>query len=341
MRFKKIIIFTFLIFVLLFSSINIYAAENNVSVQAGPTNGTTFEIDGQITWKEYIQENQPEKFTLTSNGVYWDEYRIVDNQNDFVHPDDLIETKIYYVYSPCNKDHTYNMSLIYGKWLCEARCFRYSCTTCGYSYSEVIEPSTEHSYATDLATYVAPTCTTSGYSKSICKQCGAFKSEEILPLNPEGHITIGATCIDAGTCKYCGVTTTTNSYKHNIVEATCENSSYCLDCGEIFSEPRGHELNVLKRCKLCDYKEEIFPKANEKINTFWGNVKTFFKGDDEEENKGLIGSIVSFFKGDEDKSWGVSDVYRMVLMAIPVVFLLYIIIYFAIKIKKHKDKNLK
>ncbi len=268
MKNKKI--YLIIVFVLLFvvlCSFSVNAENNKVTIVATPLIGTSFEIEGEITWKEYIQNNKPDKFTYTSDGVYWNEYRIsIDQSKNYVSPNDVIELTHYYALSECNKSHTYTSTLFAGTWLCETRYFRNTCSICGYQYFETVEPQLEHSYGLDLNTYISPTCTSLGYARYICRNCGAFKEEETLPINPEGHITVGATCIEAGICSKCGEITTTNPYHHNMSVRSCTEGEVCQDCGKLGKDALGHDLNVLGKCQRdgCSYS---------KVSTWWkGNV---------------------------------------------------------------------
>ena len=62
---KKIkIVSIFLIFLTLISTLllPVNASGNSVSIITGPIGGTSFEIDVEITWAQYIKTYNPEKF---------------------------------------------------------------------------------------------------------------------------------------------------------------------------------------------------------------------------------------------------------------------------------------
>ena len=73
---------------------------------------------------------------------------------------------------------------------------KYTCSTCGDSYSEAIAKTKEHSYLPSKI--VEPTCESEGYVLYRC-ECGHSYNGDVTPAT--GHSYNGDTCVDCGESK--------------------------------------------------------------------------------------------------------------------------------------------
>ena len=119
----------------------------------------------------------------------------------------------------------------------------YTCTICGVSYTEVIDP-VGHSYKSVVT---APTCTDKGYTKHTCNSCGyMYTSNEVAAAGHNYSTKVTApTCTKTGyttyTCKTCGYSYKGNetavvahSYTTKVTPPTCTSAGYttytCKNC---------------------------------------------------------------------------------------------------------------
>ena len=214
----------------------------------------------------------------------WDEYSTADFHAAYPMAENNYATG-------CN--HTYESAITTEPTCNEKGEQTYTCTKCGYFYTEVI-PSTGHSY---VAVVTAPTCTERGYTTHTCSSCG--DSYQNAFVDATGHsydtgvITKEATCAEAGiktfTCADCKASYTVeipvvdHSYdKTEIVAPACDEKGYtshiCSVCGDsyhdTFVDATGHSYDAgvvtkeatctavgtkIFTCSVCknSYTEEI------------------------------------------------------------------------------------
>ena len=241
-------------------SVNVSAADNEVTIIIGLTGGTKFTVDGEITWLEYINNNKPYKLTYSEIGIYYDGYRIHKyGTNDYVSPYDVIVPDVYAGTSACNLIHSYNSEMLGGlPTNCYPITYRHTCTICGYMYFEQVPSAIPHTIALDSTTYVRPTCTSTGYEAYACTVCGYVQSSNILPKIEHDFIieSLSGTVypcveqINKYSCKNCDYSytetiqpTKSHSFGVNLntyVRPTCTSTGYesieCTICGLVQSQ---------------------------------------------------------------------------------------------------------
>lgn len=127
---------------------------------------------------------------------------------------------------------------------------------------------------------IPATCTTDGYTKTVCDVCGHIGISDVVPAfghteaaAPDcthgslcatcgeyygealGHIGGTPTCDNKPVCDRCGEEY--GSPEHTIVEATCSKGSYCSACGDIFSEKVSHKPVYTVKDKVVTYTCEF------------------------------------------------------------------------------------
>ena len=127
-----------------------------------------------------------------------------------------------------------------------------------------------------------PTCTTDGYTTTVCDKCGHIGISDIVSAfghtqaaeptcdhgylcatcneyygEALGHIGGTPTCTAQPVCERCNEPY--GSPSHTVVEATCSAGSYCSACGETFSEKVSHKPVysvtadvVTYKCQYCE-----------------------------------------------------------------------------------------
>ena len=151
--------------------------------------------------------------------------------------------------SGCN--HTYESAITTEPTCNEKGEQTYTCTKCGYFYTEVI-PSTGHNY---VAVVTAPTCTEKGYTTHTCSGCGDTYQNAFVDAT--GHSYDAGVVTKEPTCAAVGVKTFTcatckDSYtvdipmidhvydKTEVVAPTCDEKGYtshiCSACGTSYAD---------------------------------------------------------------------------------------------------------
>ena len=203
---KKIkIVSIFLIFLTLISTLllPVNASGNSVSIITGPIGGTSFEIDVEITWAQYIKTYNPEKFHYNGYGVYWDEYRIYSDQGKtLIAYDDLIVPGVYYAISPCGKTHDWRDTRIV---IQTPNCQRpliieEECSICLFNRERVDESFVSVDHSNVEIEHIPATCFNNGLIKYKCESCEEITEEILNQLN---HRARPATCEEASICLYC------------------------------------------------------------------------------------------------------------------------------------------
>ena len=140
--------------------------------------------------------------------------------------------------------HTYDSGVVTKEATCSATGVRtYTCTTCGYSYTETIA-KTEHTYGeSTIAT--APTCTVHGWKQHVCQVCGSIEKyytssdPDLAALGHDYQVTSTDfdNCETGGTvtytCSRCSATTTSTiaAGSHTWDNGSVEKSSTCTTAG--------------------------------------------------------------------------------------------------------------
>lgn len=151
------------------------------------------------------------------------------------------------------------------------------------------------------AVVTPPTCTTDGYTTTVCDKCGhiaitdvitAFGHTEAAAPDCEhgylcatcgeyygealGHTGGKATCDKQPICDRCG--DPYGSPAHTVVEATCTQGSYCSECNEVFSDKVSHkpvytvsEGIVTFKCKFCEVAYVLEQAYVQDANNSLGN----------------------------------------------------------------------
>ena len=268
MKIKKILLLILLIFLFLLTSISANASGNTVSIIVVPIGGTNFEIDGEITWIQYIKNHNPEGFYYNDYGVYWNEYRIYSDQGKtLVMYDDLIVPGGYFAISPCNKTHEWRDT---GRIIQPPNCQRpliieEECSICLFSRERVDESFVSVYHSNIEIEHISATCFNDGLIKYECELCGEI-TEEIL-----------------------------NQLNHRARPATCEEDSICIYCKTLLEPALGHDLDVLKRCKRCDYKEDVIDNVVQNVKDWFND--TFKKDEDETP---VLNKVIEYLIPGED-----------------------------------------
>ncbi len=135
------------------------------------------------------------------------------------------------------------------------------CTVC----KAVIAPVKGHSYA---VTFVSPTCSSMGYNKHVCSDCGnTYADNQTAPL---GHKADGeANCTKAQTCTACKVVIVP-AKGHTANEITsCTEAQTCTACGIELAPAKGHTPGLratcmnAQTCTACG--EELAPALEHKF----------------------------------------------------------------------------
>ena len=102
------------------------------------------------------------------------------------------------------------------KWV-NATCYQAKhCTVCGQSEGNALS----HSYAAEV---VSPTCTTQGYTRYHCVNCGDSYTGDTVPVS--GHDWQAASCFDPMYCGVCG-NVQGQALGHNVVNGSCTRCGY-------------------------------------------------------------------------------------------------------------------
>ena len=274
-------------------------------------------LDGDYTWKEYIDQFQPNNYEYCDNQVYFNGGAIYLYApilgNKYVSPNSSINQIVYLVDTPC--DHDIRDLSTANAALCKEFIINRWCNNCNYKVYEVRPASIEHDYQLEIETYIPGTCGKPGYAlyKCVNFNCGLFYTTEVLDLDPNNHF---------------------------LLKASCEAPPTCRDCGMTFGEALGHELNILGNCTRdnCDF-----------------NVVSGYITDKKESfNQGLtniVSTIVSSAQNTKDKltdSWeginttlnNVKQTFDTAIMFVSLLFGLIIFVLFYRIYKKIKS-NLK
>lgn len=162
----------------------------------------------------------------------------------------------------------------------------YTCTTCGYSYTDNEVTAKGHTPGAASTCIAAQTCTTCGieiapladhsYSNGSCTVCGKIDSSVCTHNNTISTIT-NPTCDKGGyttyTCTACGYSYTgdnTAAKGHTPgADATCTSAQICVVCHEIIVEAKGHiYVNGICSCGAEDLAAKGY------IHNFTENGKT-------------------------------------------------------------------
>lgn len=148
--------------------------------------------------------------------------------------------------------HTYTSEVLSEPTCTEKGIRKYTCQSCGNSYTEEIELIDEHDYREEITK--EPTCDETGEKTFTCKDCGKTYTEllNILGHNDEMERTKNPTCTEDGedtyTCKRCGMmhTESVKATGHTEGEwnTVMPNSMFteglrekrCTDCGVALAE---------------------------------------------------------------------------------------------------------
>lgn len=127
--------------------------------------------------------------------------------------------------------HTYGCTVTKEPTCVDVGTATYTCTTCGYSYTDTIPATGVHNYVGKITK--APTCTEMGEKTNTCTVCGASYTEKIeKDLNNHTSTSNKYTKIDDLThknetiCDGCGATINSVSEPHNI-----DSNYICTNCG--------------------------------------------------------------------------------------------------------------
>ena len=188
------------------------------------------------------------------------------------------------------ENHTFDDGVVTKEASCkEEGEIRYTCTECGYSYTETIPKTDDHDW--NIFT-ITPDCTQEGGKLYVCKRCGHSKLEDVSPALGHDYAAkvTPATCETDGyttyTCSRCGnnyvddeVTATGHNYEPFEIRTTCIQDgcvlSICSNCGRAQKSDvvpaTGHSFGdwtVVKqateteeglsqrRCSKCGYTED-------------------------------------------------------------------------------------
>ena len=130
----------------------------------------------------------------------------------------------------------------------------------------------------------APTCTSDGYTKTVCDKCGHISITDVISATghteakaPDcdhgslcancgeyygdalGHTGGKATCEKKPVCDRCG-----EEYgvpAHDIVGATCDAGSYCKICNTVFGEKVSHKPRAILKDEIVTYMCEYCEKS--------------------------------------------------------------------------------
>lgn len=150
---------------------------------------------------------------------------------------------------------------------------KYTCATCGYSYTTYSGSYGEHTWSTEWTTDIEPTCTQPGSKSHHCTLCTATKDETVIPalghdytgVEPEVIVpvscdTIGVSIRECTRCGYNDYITTNpigHKMKDEVTAPTCTSKGYttstCEVCGKMligsFTDPIAH--NYVKKDSEC------------------------------------------------------------------------------------------
>ena len=144
----------------------------------------------------------------------------------------------------------------------------YTCSVCGYSYSEEGDLSPDlHDYSV-VEAVVYPGCTFAGENRVSCSRCGVSYTVE-APATGHNYVvsaSVPASCLADGyrtyACSGCGdsYTETLNASGHQFAGATCSTPETCVLCGETRGEALGHHPGK------CEYCGAIIPYTAEEFD---------------------------------------------------------------------------
>ena len=150
---------------------------------------------------------------------------------------------------------------------------KYTCRTCGYSYTEYSGSYGDHVWSTDWTVDTEATCTQPGSKSHHCTLCGATKDATAIPAlghdytGVEAEIIVPVSCENIGVsikeCNRCGYNDyiTVEKLSHDMVDEvtppTCTSKGYttstCSNCGKMligsFTDPIAH--NYVKKDSEC------------------------------------------------------------------------------------------
>ncbi len=169
---------------------------------------------------------------------------------------------------------------------------KFTCTVegCGETKEEII------SYGAHNYEYIenAPTCTTAGYYKTYCLDCGYVDYEETPAAT--GHGNYNLSCGETGACLDCGAEFTKQHDTTYGNSATCTTGATCWLCNKEVGDPLGHTFGTDGICTVenCGAKNEIsisdaLAVGAEKEHNTYTEIKYFVTG--------IISSIVNTSKG--------------------------------------------
>ena len=236
-----------------------------------------------------------------------------------------------------------------------------SSSECVYDVVRVCEHEIFVSNPTVIQT---ATCTESGINRYFCLCRVAYEDVDI-GTNGYNHDWIevervNSTCKTYGYVKYqCSICSSEDNsiiYPYHVYsDATCTEASKCNICGrEGYDDALGHDTNFLGKCKRegCNYSK-VKIGVNKAANATGGFFNNLWNGTKNVSSSVVSGvakggqKIVYFFTGNksgaDDDISGIGQVWYMlvlVLTLIPVIALVYVIVYFAIKVKKRVNKDL-
>lgn len=138
---------------------------------------------------------KPTKYTNPKIGV---EVQIVGTATDYVTMYRNVNFSITYEeckhsYSAVTKDPTCTT----------AGTNTYTCSSCGYSYTETITPALGHDYSTTFTVDKKATCTTDGSKSKHCSRCSSTTATTVIAKR--GHNLADTTVQKAATCVATGV----------------------------------------------------------------------------------------------------------------------------------------
>ena len=204
-------------------------------------------MNGQITYEEFLNAYQ----ALPDDQVSPDVARMRQEErvNNSTSTSAITQTEVQKTEPKCN--HTYTSEVLSEPTCIEKGIRKYTCQSCGNTYTEEIALVDEHDYKEEITK--EPTCDETGEKTFTCKDCEKTYTELINSLGHSDEMkqTKNPTCTEQGemtyTCTRCGLShvETVEAKGHtegewNTVtpqgmfsEGLKEKS--CADCGEVLT----------------------------------------------------------------------------------------------------------
>lgn len=242
MRFRKCLIVSFICLILV-----ILCSTNSKCMGLTATERALFDryCNGELTEEEFkkewsaIPDSQRSSRHVNSN-----------EQTTSASPSTTTQPEVPKAEPKCN--HTYTSEVLSKPTCIEKGIRKYTCQSCGNTYTEEIALVDEHDYKEEITK--EPTCDETGEKTFTCKDCGKTYTELINNLghNEEMERTKNPTCTEEGedtyTCKRCGMMHTESVEAKGHIEgewnAVTPNGMFteglkekrCVDCGITLAE---------------------------------------------------------------------------------------------------------